>query len=220
MWSTTSTAIKICGITRLDQALAISAMDINAIGIIGVSSSPRFIVETDRRIIFSKLTRCFPSIKRVLVLADPNNSTLSQNISGDGAPSIIQLHGNESPKRCAELRKKYPDVAWWKALRIKTQEDLQLAKSYECVVDNLLLDAWSPNELGGSGNRISPQLLNLTKIDVPWWLAGGISAEWIPEVLSRTKPYGVDASSRLEISPGIKDLKKVAQLISAIKYKP
>jgi len=54
------------------------------------------------------------------------------------------------------------------------------------------------------------------KVKVPWWLAGGISAEWIPEVLSTLNPFGLDASSKLEISPGIKDIRKVESLINAI----
>ena len=55
------------------------------------------------------------------------------------------------------------------------------------------------------------------KLKIPWWLAGGVSAEWVPEVLAKINPYGLDASSRLEISPGLKDIKKVRSLIEAIK---
>ena len=91
--------------------------------------------------------------------------------------------------------------------------------SYEKHTDALLLDAWSPMELGGTGQRLPLEWLQKTKFDLPWWLAGGISAEWIPEIFSKVSPFGIDASSRLEASPGIKNIQKVKDLIKAVKNK-
>ncbi len=213
----TSTAIKICGITELEQAKQISAFDINAIGIIGVKSSPRFISEKKRREIFSYLMEAHPEIMRVWVVADFEDEDLESGLSGKGTPSVVQLHGDESKGRCEELRNKFPTTDWWKALRIRKEEDLLLANSYENAIDYLLLDAWSPNALGGTGTRLCPEWLLEANLKVPWWIAGGISAEWVPELLSKAAPYGIDASSRLEKSPGIKDLKLVSDLIKAVK---
>ena len=92
-----------------------------------------------------------------------------------------------------------------------------LPTTFQDSVDALLLDAWSSQSLGGTGKRIPIELLNKINYKIPWWLAGGISTEYIEEILSKIQPFGVDASSRLEISPGIKDIKKVSSLIKAVK---
>ena len=82
--------------------------------------------------------------------------------------------------------------------------------------DALLVDAWSPDQLGGTGHRLPLEWLSEARLPIPWWLAGGISSEWIPELLSQVSPDGLDASSRLEVRPGWKDLNKVASLLKAV----
>ena len=81
----------------------------------------------------------------------------------------------------------------------------------------ILLDACDEKSLGGTGNRVPIELLLNKTFKVPWILAGGISAEIIPEIFSKLRPDGIDASSRLEISPGIKDIKKVESLVREIR---
>ena len=217
MGSQTSTAIKICGITEVNQAKAIAAFGVDAIGVIGVERSPRFVSEDQRREIFDALGNCAPILKRVWVIADMNETEVDRGLHGHGVPSIVQLHGDESPKQCKRLREKYPNIQWWKAIQIRTPLDLSKAHRYEGHVDALLLDAWSPDELGGTGNRLPLEWLKESKFQLPWWLAGGICAEWIPEIFSQVAPSGIDASSRLEISPGIKDLQKINELIKKVK---
>ena len=213
----TSTAVKVCGITELSQAKAIAAIGVDAIGIIGVKGSPRFVEEDQRREIFTQLKKSFPTLNRVWVVADLSDPQIERGLESQGAPSIVQLHGEESNNRCEELRQKYPRIKWWKAIRIHKPQDLSIAHSYEKHVDALLLDAWSPTELGGTGKRLPLEWLHKTNFELPWWLAGGISAEWIPEILSQVSPFGIDASSRLEVTPGIKDLQKVNDLVKIIK---
>ena len=217
MGSQTSTAIKICGITEPNQAKAIAAFGVDAIGVIGVEGSPRFVSENLRRKIFKQLSTSSQLLERVWVIADLNDTEIERGLQGHGLPSIVQFHGEESPKRCDEFRKKYPSIQWWKAIRIHTPLDLSMARSFEGHADALLLDAWSPTELGGTGNRLPIEWLKEAKFELPWWLAGGICAEYIPEILSQVSPFGIDASSRLEASAGIKDLKKVEALVKAIK---
>ena len=214
----TSTAIKICGITKITQAKAIASLGIDAIGVIGVEKSPRFVSEKHRRILFSEINKYSPALKRVWVIADMNDSQIKNGLEGHGTPSIVQLHGNESQKRCEDLRKRYPEVQWWKAIQIRNKLDIKKAHDYESSADALLLDAWSPNELGGTGKRLSLDLIKEENFQIPWWLAGGISAEWIPEVLNQVKPFGIDASSRLEQSPGIKDIELVNNLVKAVNH--
>ena len=213
----TSIAIKICGITKLNQAKAIASLGIDAIGVIGVEKSPRFVNEDQRRNLFNVINNYYPTMHRVWVIADLNDSQIQNGLEGNGTPSIVQLHGNESQKRCEDLRRRYPNIQWWKAIQIRNALDISKAHDYEGSVDALLLDAWSPTELGGTGNRLSLDLIQEEIFQIPWWIAGGISAEWIPEILSQIKPFGIDASSRLEKSPGVKNLKLVNDLVTTVK---
>ena len=209
--------LKICGITQARQAIHIASLGAHAIGIIGVSKSPRYLPQKSRDKIFKVLKDSYPRTERVLVVADINDFDLDESLKSDAAPTIIQLHGEESVKRCKALRAMHPQVKFWKALRIRSENDLISAGKYQEIVDALLIDAWDENLLGGTGHRVSLNLLKEKEFKIPWWIAGGISADWIPELLSVITPYGIDASSKLEISPGVKDLEQVEHLIQAIK---
>ncbi len=85
------------------------------------------------------------------------------------------------------------------------------------AVDALLLDAWVPDQLGGTGHRIPIEWLEGWHCPLPWWLAGGIRADRVGAVLARLSPHGLDASSGVERAPGDKDLALVAQLVAAVR---
>ena len=218
--SDAATALKICGLTNRSQACSIAAMGVQAIGVIGVEQTPRFVAEPTRRSIFAELERLHPNVERVWVVANPSDHAVQSALQGNGTPTIVQLHGSETPERCLQLKQHHPAVRWWKALILRTAEDLSELSSFESHTDALLLDAWSPNQLGGTGHRLDPswfthlhqQLQPKTK----WWLAGGICSEWVPELLKLVAPYGLDASSRLETRPGLKDLNKVRALVQTV----
>ena len=210
-------ALKICGLTETDQALAIAAMGVDAIGVIGVAETPRFVEATARRHLFEALAREAAGVQRVWVVAEPDDASLAEALAGEGAPSVVQLHGEESPERCQSLKQRYPQVQWWKALRLRSSADLQKLNPYLDHVDALLLDAWSLGQLGGTGHRLPLDWLADTELPLPWWLAGGISAEWVPELLNRVHPHGLDASSRLETAPGRKDLSRVEALVKVVR---
>ena len=209
-------AIKICGLKDLDQATAIASMGVNAIGVIGVEGTPRHLTEHLRREMFLNLATTHPCMKRVWVVADLEDGDLDTALAGEGVPSVVQLHGSESPERCRQLKQRHPQVQWWKALRLRQSEDLERLRPFSDAADALLLDAWTPSQLGGTGHRLPLEWLRDQTITGPWWLAGGISAEWVPTVLEHLSPNGLDASSRLEIRPGWKDLSKVRDLVEAV----
>ena len=212
-----STAIKICGITKTSQARSIAKLRINAIGVIGVRSSPRFVSEEESIKIFNEIEKVSSSIEKVFVIADEKLETIKSIINRSTPPSVIQLHGNESVDYCIELKNKFPKFKLWKAFRLKSINDLKNISQYEKIIDAILIDAWDANSLGGTGNRVPIELLTNKTFKIPWILAGGISPEIIPEIFSKLKPDGVDASSRLEISPGIKNLERVESLVCAIR---
>ena len=212
-----STSIKICGITKTSQARSIAQFRINAIGVIGVKSSPRYVPEEQCIKIFNEVEKVSSDIEKVFVIANEKLETIKRINNRSIPPSVIQLHGNESVDYCSKLKLEFPTIKIWKAFRLKSMIDLNNISQYERNVDAILLDAWDENSLGGTGNRVPIELLINKNFKTPWILAGGISAEIIPEVFSKLRPDGIDASSRLETSPGIKDLKKVESLVSVIR---
>ena len=212
-----STAIKICGLTKTSQARSIAELKINAIGVIGVKNSPRFVPEEECMKIFNEVEKVSSSIEKVLVIANAKLEEVKCINNRSTPPSVIQLHGNESVDYCRELKNEFPRIKIWKAFRLKAINDIEKISQYEKNIDAILIDAWDEKSLGGTGNRVPIELLLNKTFKAPWILAGGISAEIIPEIFSKLRPDGIDASSRLEISPGIKDIKKVASLVREIR---
>ena len=213
----TKTLVKICGITSEEQAIQISKYGANAIGIISVEESPRYLSAEGKKRIFKTLESLYPNIERVSVVKNYPVNLIIKNVLASPSETIIQLHGDEDIDYCKKLRKEIPNIGLWKAFRIKTKDDLDKIKPYEDFVDAILLDSWNKETYGGSGKRIEYKLLEDLKLSKPWWLAGGVSSEWIDKILKKIKPHGIDISSSIEISPGIKDLEKAKRLIKQIK---
>ena len=191
-------------------------MGVAAIGVIAVQSSPRFVPPERRAELFLAAKTARPACLGVLVVADPQAADLDWLGSGQGH-DILQLHGQESAERCQELRQSL-GIKVWKALRLRDRNDLNRAALYAHHVDGLLLDAWAPDQLGGTGQRLPLAWLQGFKPEVPWWLAGGVASQALPEILSQVRPDGLDVSSAVEKSPGDKDLEGVAKLVRAVNH--
>ena len=212
----TNTLVKICGLTSEEQALQVAKLGANAIGIISVEESPRYISAERKKKIFKTLESYYPKIERVTVVQNCSIDLIIKNFLGNPSETIIQLHGDEDIDYCKKLREKIPNIGIWKAFRIKTQKDLDTIKNFEDFVDAILLDSWNKETYGGSGKKIKSIYLENLQFNKPWWLAGGISIEWIDEILTNIKPDGLDISSSIEISPGVKDIAKTANLINRL----
>ena len=213
----TNTLVKICGLTSEEQALQVAKLGANAIGIISVEESPRYISAERKKKIFKTLESFYPKIERVTVVQNCSIDLIIKNFLGNPSETIIQLHGDEDIDYCKKLREKIPNIGIWKAFRIKTEKDLNTIKYYQDFVDAILLDSWNEETYGGSGEKIKSIYLKNLQFNKPWWLAGGISIEWVDEILTDIKPDGLDISSSIEISPGLKDIKKTKALIEFLK---
>ena len=213
----TKTLVKICGITSVEQAIKVAKLGTNAIGIISVDESPRYISPEKKKEIFKSLKDLYPNIERVSVVKDIPIDSIIKSFLGEPNETIIQLHGDEDIDYCQKLKQLIPNVGLWKAFRIKNKKDLDKIKPYENYIDAILLDSWNKETYGGSGKRIKQKYLEDLSFSKPWWIAGGVSTEWIGEILKNIKPNGIDISSSIEISPGIKDLGKTKQIIKKIK---
>jgi len=213
----TNTLVKICGLTSEEQALQVAKLGAHAIGIISVEESPRYVSPEIKKKIFKTLESFYPKIHRVSVVQNSPVDLIIKNFLGNPSETIIQLHGDEDLDYCKKIREKIPNIGLWKAFRIKTEKDLDKIQPFENFVDAILLDSWNEKTYGGSGEKINSNYLKNLQFSKPWWLAGGISIEWIDEILIDIKPDGLDISSSIEISPGLKDIKKTEELFKFLK---
>ena len=204
--------IKICGLTRTDQATAIAAMGASALGFICVKQSPRYVPPDTIRTIVQAL----PPIDRIGVFANASTAQIKQTVT-TGNLSGVQLHGQESPTDCKHLRMALPQIEVIKALRIRKPQDLAQVADYAPYVDTFLLDAYHPEQLGGTGHTLDWQTLQSFNPDKPWFLAGGLRPDNIDQALSLLSPDGIDLSSGVEHTPGNKNLAKVQQLIRTVE---
>ena len=217
--------IKICGLTKLDQAQAIAQMGADALGFICVPSSPRYINASAIGQITSKLTNSnltsfSDRLDLVGVFLNASASEIYQTLELGGL-NAIQMHGDESPEFFCEMRshleKNKPYVKLIKALRVKDQAGLEQAKLFSDMVDVILLDAYDPQMAGGTGKTLDWQMLRDFRPNCQWWLAGGLSHENVAEAIALVSPNGVDVSSGVELSAGDKDLSKVRKFIEIAK---
>ncbi|HLO51656.1 MAG TPA: phosphoribosylanthranilate isomerase [Kamptonema sp.] len=204
--------VKICGITKLEQGQAIAQLGAAALGFICVPASERYIKPGRIRAIVEQLPQ---KIKCIGVFANTTIETICQVVI-ETQLNGVQLHGDENSEFCDRLRQSLPEIEIIKALRVKTPETLEQAAIYAAHVDTLLLDAYHPHQLGGTGKTIDWTSLQQFRPSCPWLLAGGLTPDNILEALKQLQPSGIDLSSGLEIAPGDKDLVKVARLFEMI----
>ncbi|ESA37828.1 phosphoribosylanthranilate isomerase [Leptolyngbya sp. Heron Island J] len=204
--------IKICGLTQVDQAVAIATMGATVLGFICVKQSPRYVTpETIRTIV-----QALPPVDRIGIFANASLDLIKQTVT-IGQLSGVQLHGQESPTECQQIRLAMPQVELIKALRIRNSQDLAQVNHYAPYVDTFLLDAYHPQQLGGTGHTLDWQALQTFHPPKPWFLAGGLRPDNVAKALSLLSPDGIDLSSGVETTPGHKDLAKVRQLITAVR---
>lgn len=207
--------IKICGIRDPQQGQAIAATGATALGFICVQSSPRYVSVEQIQSVVAKL----PShTDKIGVFANANPTEIA-NIANNSSLTGVQLHGNESPEFCQKIRDILPNIEIIKALRIRNLEDLNNSTTFTDYVDTLLLDAYHPQQLGGTGQTLDWKILEEFNPGRPWFLAGGLTPDNITLALSKIKPDGIDLSSGVEKAPADKDLDKVAKLFEKLGVK-
>ena len=211
------TQIKICGVTSVTQALEIANLGVDAIGIISVKESPRYVYPSKKREIFETLSKTFPKVKRVSVIKNEPINQILESLQSDIKENVLQLHGDEKINYCKNIKENFQQIELWKAFRIKGAKDFENISPYSNFIDSVLLDSWNNETYGGSGIRIQQKYLDNLKFKNNWWLAGGISIDWIDNIIEKIKPDGIDISSSIEIKPGIKDISKTKKLVNAIR---
>ena len=216
--------VKICGLTTPEQAQAVVACGVQAVGVIAVAGSPRWVPPPVSQAIWRAVQERNPSVARVLVVADGDDAQLEACLGTQDhrqRPTILQLHGREQPERCRQLRQRW-GLPIWKAHRIAGAEDLPTARQHQDGVAARLFDAHVAQQLGGTGQRLPLAWFAGQQLAAPWWLAGGLGPDNVAVTLQQlaamgVRPDGVDASSDLESAPGHKDLRRCAAFVAAVR---
>lgn len=200
------TRVKVCGFTRVEDAVAAAGMGVDAIGLVFYPGSPRF-VEPDTA---EKIVAALPAFVSVVALFVDEQENAIRRILQRIPVNCLQFHGNEPPDACRVYHKPYI-----KALRV--QESAQVTESAKLYSDacGLLLDAFQPDAKGGTGHRFDWQLVPDT-CPLPIILAGGLSADNAKSAVETVKPYALDVSSGVEAAKGVKDAKKIAAFLQAV----
>lgn len=218
--------VKICGITNSEDAAAACSNGADFIGFIFVEGTPRAVVkDTVKDIMTSLNEKGVIGIGKVGLFKDKAVETVSETIVFTGL-DFVQLHGKESPAYCNELKKNVLEKTGKTIKVIKTfKVSDEIIKhdafdiSHYVDADYFLFDTFSANLDGGTGTGFEWDILtrNRDKIIKPFFLAGGLNLENVAEAIKKVKPYGVDVSSGVEITPGKKDGKLLKEFIKNAK---
>lgn len=216
MFNRVNMRVKICGITQVEQAIAIARHGATHLGFICVPQSPRYIARAALADITQALEAANLAIGTVGVFADASLAEICA-VARQANLSHVQLHGQESLDLCRQLQAELPGISIIKAIRVRQVDDLAQAETYAPYIDSLLLDAYHPQQLGGTGLILDWQALIAFQPACPWLLAGGLTPANVRTALSTLAPNGIDLSSGLEQRPGVKDLALVQQLFEQLQ---
>jgi len=202
-----ATRIKICGITCREDAAAAVAAGADALGFVFYEPSPRYVDPARVADIISTLP---PFVTSVGLFVDAPDERVEKIIEQTGL-DLLQFHGAESEARCNRFNRPYI-----KALRVRPGLDLeQLASEYPSA-RGLLLDAYRPGVPGGTGEVFDWDLIppGLAREII---LAGGLAADNVSQAISQVRPYAVDVSGGVEVTPGRKSPEKIQAFTAAVR---
>ena len=206
--------VKICGITNISDMDASIKYGTHYAGLMFFEKSPRFVnLNLAKRLSLHAGNK----IKKVAVTVNLTNQILDEIVKKVPL-DFIQLHGQETPERVHEIKRRYK-LPVIKAIGISEVADLDLISLFKDVADQLLIDAKSPSSSvlpGGNGLNFDWNLLKNFEFRCPWLLAGGLNSENAAEAIALTGATQLDLSSGVEKAPGLKDDKKISLFMSAI----
>jgi phosphoribosylanthranilate isomerase len=198
--------VKICGITRVEDALCAVEQGADAIGLVFYDQSPRN-VSINQAIEIANHIPAFVSVVGLFVNAEP--SFINEVIT-NAKIDLLQFHGDETPEECASY-----SLPFIKAIRVKSDTNLvQYAKEYSAA-KGLLLDAYAEGVAGGTGHVFDWNLIP-KQLAKPIILAGGLKADNVAQAIQQVMPYAVDVSGGVEASKGIKDAAKIAAFMRQV----
>lgn len=198
---------KICGITRVEDALAAAEAGADAIGLVFYPKSPRAVSVQQARTIIAALP---PFVTTVGLFVNASRCELGEIL--DAVPlDMLQFHGDERPADCEGYHRPYI-----KALRVKPGDDVAAQIEPYANASGILLDTFVAGVPGGTGLAFDWSLVP-RHLDRPIILAGGLTPENVHSAIEQTQPYAVDVSGGVEARHGIKDADKIRAFMRAVK---
>lgn len=207
-------AIKICGISTPACLEATIRARAAYIGLVFFPRSPRAVTPAEAALLSD---RAEGRIGRVGLFVDADDTLLGEAVTA-ARLDALQLHGEETPERAAQLRARF-GIPVWKALPVASTRDVERASAYADAVDLILFDAKTPKGTlpGGMGLSFDWSLVANWKGPVAWGLAGGLDPSNVADAIRRTGTPLVDTSSGVESAPGVKDESRIAAFCAAVR---
>jgi phosphoribosylanthranilate isomerase len=197
--------IKICGITRKEDALAAVDAGADMLGFVFWKKSKRYVEPVRVRDIINELP---PSVKKVGVFVDENEKAV-WDLAEDLGLDALQFHGNETAPYCALFKDLFKVI---KAFRVKDRESLIPIHNYQ--TDYYMLDTYTEAAPGGTGTAFDWKVIKDFEFLKPVILSGGLTPENVARAIREVSPFGVDVSSGVESSPGKKDAELIRRFIT------
>ena len=198
---------KICGITRVEDALVAAEAGADAIGLVFYAPSPRSVAVQQARRIIAALP---PFVTTVGLFVNASRCEIGEIL--DAVPlDVLQFHGDEAPVECEGHGR-----PWYKALRVKVGEDILAQAERYAGASAILLDTFVAGVPGGTGEVFDWSLVpdGLTK---PLILAGGLTTENVQQAIAEVRPFAVDVSGGVEREKGIKDALAVRTFVERVR---
>ena len=202
-----TTAVKICGVTRVEDALTAARLGAHAVGFVFYAGSARNIAPDRAAGIIRELP---PFVTAVGLFVDAAQAEIEQVLAL--APiELLQFHGSERPEFCGRF-----GLPYIKAARVRPSLDLlQYARLHDAA-RGLLLDAFVEGTHGGTGIAFDWSVVP-RELPLPVVLSGGLTPENVGEAIRRVRPWAVDVSSGVEAAPGVKDPGKMAAFFEGVR---
>ena len=200
------TRIKICGITRPEDALAAAAAGVDAVGMVFYEPSPRSVTMELAAELVAVLP---PFVTAVGLFVDAPEATVRATL--ERVPlDMLQFHGDETPHYCASFGR-----PWYKAVRMRRDEDVAAQARAYSGGRAILLDSYRAGMPGGTGETFDWE--RVPKLAMPIILAGGLDADNVESAVVRVRPAAVDVSGGVEQAPGIKDPVLISKFCAAVR---
>lgn len=208
-------AVKICGLTSAAAVDAAIGAGAAYGGLVFHPKSPRFVAPDQARMLADRMRG---RLKSAALIADLDDARIGEIVKMV-QPDFLQLHGQESVKRTAEIRSRF-GLPVIKALAVAEPSDLDTVGEYAAQADMLLFDARPPKGAergGGHGAAFDWKILSGRSFSKPWLLAGGLTPENVARAIALSGAQMVDVSSGVESTPGVKDAAKITAFIEATR---
>lgn len=201
------TRIKFCGLTRPEDAVAAVALGADALGLVFYLGSSRAVTPEQGAAICRALP---PFVTVVGLFVNPTAQAVS-DICQRVPLNLLQFHGDETPEFCEQFQ-----LPYIRALRVRDAAMVAQGFRDYASAQGLLVDAWSPQQYGGTGHSFNWDLLPAAR-PLPLILAGGLSSVNVADAVRQVRPWAVDVSGGIEDAPGLKSIERMQTFVSEVR---